>query len=496
MTPILRMQGICKRFPGVIALDSVDLDVYTAEVVALIGENGAGKSTLMKVLGGIYLPDAGTIEIDGTPVRIHSVRDAARYSIGFIHQELQLLDNLDIASNIFLGREPVWGGPLRLIDRKAIEAETEPQLERVGLSLSPRTRVAQLSLAQKQLVEIAKSLTWNTRLLLMDEPTSSLTGVETERLLQVVRDLRSRGVSVVYISHRLSEIEKIADRVVALRDGKNGGTLDRDSIRHDNMVRVMVGRELGDFYGARETTKERVCLEIRNLRTRRYPAHEVSLSIRHGEILGLAGLVGAGRTDLARALFGIEQPLSGDILIDEVSVTIHSPRDAIKAGMFLVPEERRTSGLILRMKVRENLTLPGLPIYASSGIIQPDRERLAAQKMRDELTIKTPSIETAVANLSGGNQQKVVLAKWLALNPKVILFDEPTRGIDVRGKAELYRLMRQLAEKGVAMLMISSEMEEILGNSDRVAVMHDGRITGILDRSACSEEAVMRLAVA
>jgi ribose transport system ATP-binding protein len=490
------MRGICKRFPGVTALDSVDFEVNPAEVLALIGENGAGKSTLMKVLGGIHPPDAGTIEIDGKAAEIRSVRDAAAHSIGFIHQELQILDNLDIASNIFLGRELLWGGPLRLIDRHAIEAETERQLQRIGVSLSPRTLVSRLSLAQKQLVEITKSLTWNARILIMDEPTSSLTQVETDRLLQVVADLRSHGVSIVYISHRLGEIEKIADRVVALRDGKNAGSLDRSAIRHNNMVRLMIGRALDDFQVTHDSTREQVCLEIRNIRTRRYPAHEISFSVRHGEILGLAGLVGSGRTDVARALFGIDRPLSGDILVDGNLLTVHSARDAINASVFLVPEDRRNSGLILPMSIRENVTLPGLGNYAQSGIIQKEQERTAAQKIRTELNIKAPSIETPVANLSGGNQQKVVLAKWLALKPKAILFDEPTRGIDVGAKAELYRLMRQLAESGVAILMISSDMEEILRNSDRVAVMHEGRITGILDRADCTEEAVMRLAVA
>jgi ribose transport system ATP-binding protein len=514
MKPVLRMQGICKRFPGVTALDSVDLEAFPAEVVALIGENGAGKSTLMKIIGGIHAPDAGTIEIDGLPATIRSVRDAARYGIAFIHQELQLLDNLDIASNIFLGREKVWGGPLRLIDRKKIEAETETQLDRVGLKVSPRTLVGRLSLAQQQLVEIAKSLTWSARLLIMDEPTSSLTSVETERLFTVVADLRSRGVSIVYISHRLREIERIADRVVALCDGRNSGSLSRSEIQHDNMVRLMRPRgfpgakapglqgsgqyamALDSSPGASAPGTLPVCLDVRKIRTRRFPAHELSFSVRRGEILGLAGLVGSGRTELARALFGIERPVSGDILIDGVPARIQSARDAINEGLFLAPEDRRASGLVVQMSVRENVTLPGLRSYSRSGIIQKSRERAVAEKGRVELNIKTPSIETPVANLSGGNQQKVVLAKWLAMKPKIILFDEPTRGIDVTAKAEIYRLMRELASRGVAIVMISSDMEEILENSDRIAVMHDGRITGILDRAGCTEEAVMRLAVA
>ena len=496
LEPVLRMQGICKQFPGVTALDSVDFEIRPSEVVALIGENGAGKSTLMKVLGGIHPPDAGSIHIDGSPATIRSVRDAARYGIGFIHQELHLLDNLDIAANVFLGREPTRAGLLKWIDRKAIEAETERQLIRVGLNVSPRTLLGNLSLAQQQLVEIAKAVGWNARLLIMDEPTSCMTPMEVDRLFKVVQDLRSQNVSIIYISHRLSEIEKIADRVVALRDGKNAGALDQLAINHDNMVRLMVGRSLKDYHTRNEATLGDIRLEICNVRTRRYPESEVSFAIRRGEILGLAGLVGSGRTELAQALFGVDKPIAGTVRIDGHPLTIRSPRDAIDAGMFLAPEDRRTAGLIPHMSVRENITLPDLPSYACSLIIQRNQESATAEKMRTQLVIKASSVETDISNLSGGNQQKVVLAKWLALNPKVILFDEPTRGIDVGAKAEIYTLIQQLSEKGVAMILISSEMEEIIRNSDRIAVMHDGRITGILDRSQCSEEAVMRLAVA
>jgi ribose transport system ATP-binding protein len=496
MRPALRMSGICKRFPGVTALDAVDFEVFPGEVVALIGENGAGKSTLMKILGGALTPDAGSIEIEGVPAAIRSVRDASRHGIALIHQEIQLLDNLDIASNIFLGREPVRGGVLRLIDRKTIESETRRQLDRVGLSVVPRTLVSRLSLAQQQMVEIAKALTWNARFLIMDEPTSALTGVEAERLFQLVGDLRGRGVSVVYISHRLSEIEKIADRVVSLRDGRNAGELDHAGIRHDAMVRMMVGRDLGEIYGSREVPAGPVRLEIRNIRTQRYPDHAVSLSVRRGEILGVAGLVGSGRTDLARVVFGIDRPLSGTLLVDGETLKLRSARDAIDAGIVLAPEDRRTAGLIVPMSIRQNVTLPRLDRFAPSGILRRDLERAAAQKARDELAIKAPSVETPVSDLSGGNQQKVVLAKWLSLNPRVILFDEPTRGIDVGARAELYGLMGRLTRQGAALVMISSDMEEILGNSDRVAVMHSGRVTGILERNECTEEAVMRLAVA
>ena len=490
------MAGISKRFPGVTALDTVDLDIARGEVVALVGENGAGKSTLMKILAGIHQPDSGTIQMDGRPVVIRSPREAAQQGIGIIHQELEIIDSLDVAANVYLGREPTCFGPLRLIDRRRIEADTEAVLARLDLRLSPRTLLRDLSTAHKQMVEIARAISLNANVLIMDEPTSSLTLAETEQLFKVVKDLRKEGVSIIYISHRLSEVKELADRVVVLRDGKNAGTLSRDEISHDRMVRLMVGRDLQNFYTHHESSAEDVCFEVKEIRTRRYPKCDVSLAVRRGEILGLAGLVGAGRSELAAAIFGVDRPLSGSVAIDGETIPIQSPRDAIRRGIYLIPEDRRNCGLITEMTVRENITLPALDRYSAAGLIQHVSEDAIARKMCDELKIKTPSVETTVSNLSGGNQQKVVLAKWLSLGPKVILFDEPTRGIDVGAKAEIYQLMRRLADQGVAILMISSDMEEILGNSDRVAVMHEGRISGVLDRAECSQEAIMRLAVA
>jgi ribose transport system ATP-binding protein len=490
------MTGISKRFPGVVALDSVQLRIERGEVVGLVGENGAGKSTLMKIIAGIHQPDAGEIRIHGEPATMRSPRDAAMLGIAIIHQELELIDTLDVAGNVFLGREPVWGGPARLIDRRKITSETEACLSRVGLNMPATTPLRKLSTAHRQLVEVAKALSLNARLLIMDEPTSSLTLNETERLFKVVNDLRGHGVSIIYISHRLSEIETLADRVVVLRDGRNAGELARSEITHDQMVRLMVGRDLHAFYGGAGSAHRSVCLELRNLRTRRYPAASVSLALRRGEILGLAGLVGAGRSELAQTIFGVEGPVTGAIHLDGKPLHIRNPRDAIGAGVYLVPEDRRTCGLIAEMSVRENVTLPSLTRYAAAGLVNDKTQRAAAEQLCADLGIKAPSIETVASNLSGGNQQKLVLAKWLSMNPTVILFDEPTRGIDVGAKAEIYRLMRRLSDAGVAILMISSDMEEILGNSDRVAVMHEGRITGILDRNECSQEAIMRLAVA
>jgi ribose transport system ATP-binding protein len=495
----LQMTGISKRFPGVTALDSVSLDVAKGEVVALVGENGAGKSTLMKILAGIHHPDSGTIRINGEAAAIRSPRESARYGIGIIHQELEVIDSLDIAGNVFLGREPTRG-PFRFIDRRKIDAATKAVLARLNLQLSPGTLVRDLSTAHQQMVEIARAISLNAGILIMDEPTSSLTLTETEQLFRVVKDLRAEGVSIIYISHRLSEVQELADHVVVLRDGKNAGTLNRDQIRQDTLVQMMVGRDLKNFYTPGQSsvggTGEEECFEVKEITTRRYPNHRVSLSVRRGEILGLAGLVGAGRSELAAAIFGVEPALSGSVRIHGEAVGIQSPQDAIRNGIYLIPEDRRSLGLITAMTVRENITLPALKEYSSAGFIRRSAEVVVAQRMCAELKIKTPSIEVIASNLSGGNQQKVVLAKWLSLAPNVILFDEPTRGIDVGAKAEIYHLMRRLADEGVAILMISSDMEEILGNSDRVAVMHEGRISGILDRPDCSQESIMRLAVA
>jgi ribose transport system ATP-binding protein len=493
---LLELKNITRRFPGVLALDNVSFSIDCGEVVALIGENGAGKSTLMKILGGVHQADEGHICIDGKPVTLRGVNDSIRLGIGFIHQELNVLDNLDVAANVFLGREKLWGGPLRLIDRRAMREQSAIYLKRLGLQISPSTPLSELSIAQQQMVEIAKTLSQNARLLIMDEPTSSLTLSETERLLETIADLKRQGVSVIFISHRLDEVRRCADRVVVLRDGKNAGALKKEEITHDNMVRLMVGRELKDLFKRPPSHKQAGGLRVSGLRTRFKPRHTISFEVSRGEILGFAGLVGAGRSEAAQAIFGVEPALEGRIEVDGNTITIRNSRDAIAAGIFLAPEDRRASGLITEMVVRENITLPGLRRYTNAlGLIRRDRETTVAREQVASLHVKTPSVETRVMNLSGGNQQKVVLAKWLALSPKVIIFDEPTRGIDVGAKAEIYRLMGNLADNGVAIVMISSDMEEILGVADRIAVMHEGRMTGFLDRNEFDQEAVMRLAV-
>ena len=497
---VLQMSAISKRFPGVVALDRVDFAISAGEIVALVGENGAGKSTLMKILAGIHRADSGEILLDGAQVALHGPGDAARLGIGIIHQERELIDTLDVAGNVFLGREPSRGGLLRWLDRRRMLADTERQLARIGAGLRASTPLRELSAAEQQLVAIVRALSMNARLLILDEPTSSLTAHDAERLFAVLRDLRSAGTAIVYISHRLKEVERLADRAVVLRDGRNVGTLPKEAISHDRLVQLMVGRTVERSAGPTASTGPRppaqAVLEIERLRTSRYPGAEVSLAVHRGEVLGIAGLIGAGRSELAEAVCGIAPRLSGRVLVDGQPLAIGSPRDAIRHGICLVPEDRRRSGVVGPMSVRENVTLPALASYARFGLIARTREAEAVRRITTALTVKASSIEAAVATLSGGNQQKVVLARWLALRPRVIVFDEPTQGVDVGAKAEIHRLIRRLADEGAAVVMVSSDLEEIVAECDRVAVMHDGRVTGILSHSECTPESIMQLAVA
>ncbi len=490
--PLLEARHVSKQFPGVRALKSVDLRVGRGEVLALIGENGAGKSTLMKVLAGVQAPDSGEIRLDAAPVVIDSVQTALALGIALIHQELNLSDNLDVGANIFLGREPRrWG----LIDKRRIRQESRRLLAQVGLNVSPDTVARELSIGQQQLVEIAKALSVQARVLIMDEPTSSLSQGETARLFQVIRDLRARGVSVIYISHRLGEVRELADRVTVLRDGANAGELEREELSHDRMVSLMVGRDVSQFYARRSRHAGAPVLEVADLRTPAHPEHALSLTVRAGEIVGVAGLVGAGRTEMLRCLFGIDPPLGGRIRVNGCDVTLTSSHAAIDAGLGLVPEDRKLQGLVLEMAVRQNVGLAGLRRHRRWGMFRNGAaERRDSRAMIGKLRIRTPGDQQLVRFLSGGNQQKVVLGKWLSLSPRVLLLDEPTRGIDVGAKQEIYTLMEELAEQGVAILFVSSEMEEVLGMSDRALVMHEGRISGELTCEELSEEAVMRLA--
>jgi ribose transport system ATP-binding protein len=492
---VLDLIGISKSYLGVLALDRVDFSLAPGEVVGLIGENGAGKSTLMKILGGVVEPSSGTIMLDGRNYSSLTVADSMAGGIAFVHQELNLFENLDVAGNILIGREPLRGGPLRLIDHAAMIAEVRPILARLGADFEPETPLADLSLAQMQLVEIAKALSMKARLVIMDEPTSSLTLSETERLLRVIAELKASGVGVIFVSHRLNEVERCCDRVVVLRDGRVVGTLVGETIQHDAMIRLMIGRDLRSLYIPPKTQPGETMLELDGVRTSAYPERSVSLAIRRGEIVGLAGLVGAGRTELARALFGIDKLLAGNVKLGGEPIRVTSAREAIDNGLYLIPEDRKRSGILLDFNIAANVSLPNLPFYSRGYLIDTAGETANAERQRRALGVRAPSVTTPVKSLSGGNQQKVVLAKWLAMQPRVLIFDEPTRGIDVGAKGEIYALMRSLADNGVAILMISSDMEEVIGVSDRVVVMHEGAISGHLGRDRFSEHNIMRLAV-
>ncbi|MCH2378642.1 MAG: sugar ABC transporter ATP-binding protein [Pedosphaera sp.] len=489
--PLLEVGQVTKQFPGVKALQDVDLTLNRGEVLAVIGENGAGKSTLMKILAGVQPLDAGEIRIDGKIVQLVSVEAALSQGIALIHQELNLADNLNVGANIFLGREPCRFG---LIDHGRIHRESKQFLNSVGLQVDPATIVRELTVGKQQMVEIAKALSINARVLIMDEPTSSLSQRETENLFQVINDLRVSGVSIIYISHRLGEVKELADRVTVLRDGKNAGDLAREEITHDAMVKLMVGRDLSAFYQHTPREPEGTVLKVTDLRTPAHPEHPLSFEVQAGEIVGLAGLVGAGRTELLQTLFGITPSIGGTIDMDGETVNPQNPIEAIRAGIALAPENRKQQGLVMEMALSENMSLPSLIRDQHHGFLNRQQEAKITEQMIKQMQIKTPSAEQEVRYLSGGNQQKVVLGKWLAMEPKLLLLDEPTRGIDVGAKQEIYGLMEELTRRGVAILFVSSEMEEVLGMSDRALVMHEGRLSGELARNELTEEAIMQLA--
>jgi ABC-type sugar transport system ATPase subunit len=491
--PILEAENIDKRFPGVHALDNVSLTITPGEVHAVVGENGAGKSTLMKILAGAYGPDRGTIRIDGEAVTIENPRAAQDLGIITIYQELSLVDALSVGENVFLGDLPTRSGGSWRVDWPTVWSRAAELLERVGLRIRPQTRVRDLSVAQKQMVEIARALARNVRVLILDEPTSSLTERETEKLFEIISQLRNRGVGIIYISHRLGEVFRIAQQVTVLRDGIVVGSLPVRDASEDVLVRMMVGRDLARLFTEARASDAPVRLEVRGL-SRRGVLHDVSLSLRGGEIVGLAGLVGAGRTELARCLFGADSISEGEILLDGAKVDIRSPGHAVDLGIALVPEDRKLQALILGMGVRENLSLPVLDRLGSPFVPSRRRERALASDYIRSLTIRTPHMEQRVSALSGGNQQKVVIARWLATKPKVLILDEPTRGIDVGAKAEVHALIARLAEQGVAILMISSELPEILGMSHRILVMRGGRIVAEIPRQDATEESIMAAA--
>jgi ribose transport system ATP-binding protein len=498
--PLLEAKGVRKHFPGVQALDGVSLHVRAGEVLAVVGENGAGKSTLMKVLAGIYAPDAGELFLDGHLVRFAGVAEAIRRGIMLIHQELNLAENLSVSANLFLGRERVRGGLLGWLDQGRMNDEARVLLARVGLDVPPGRPVGELPPGQRQLVEIARALSLDARLIIMDEPTSSLTQSETDRLFQVIADLKRANVAVLYISHRLGEVRQVADRVTVLRDGRNAGELARAEVSHDALVRLMVGRDLKQLYPRRHSRRPDapVRLAVHGLTYAGGPTTPISFEVRGGEIVGVAGLVGAGRTEVAEALFGIRAVRSGEVLLDGAPVRALAagmhPAAAVDAGLLLVPEDRRRHGLVLIDSVRDNLALPNLDRLSVLGWVLPGRVVGLCRRLMEQLRVRASGPAQPVGLLSGGNQQKVVLGKWLARRPRVLILDEPTRGVDVGARSEIYALMDELAGEGVAVLMISSDLEEVLGMSDRVLVLYQGRLAGELARADLSEEAVMHLA--
>jgi len=489
--PLLEARGIGKRFGGVVALEGVDLHVGRGEVLALLGENGAGKSTLMKILAGVQAPDAGEVRVDGRGCRFAGVREALAAGIALIHQELNLASNLDVAGNLFLGREPRRAG---FIDRGRMEREARGWLAKAGLDVDPATPVEELSIGRRQLVEIAKALAVEARVVIFDEPTSSLSEGEARRLFEVIDELRASGVAVIYITHRLREVTRLADRVSVLRDGRHVGDLGREGLSEEAMIRLMVGRDLEAFFPRhheRAGGERRALLEVSGLRTRAFPEAEVGLRLGAGEIVGLAGLVGSGRSELLRAVFGVDRRLAGEVRVAGEALASGSPRAAIRAGVALVPEDRKVEGLVLPMGLDDNLNL-----LAGRGEWwrRPWRERERAAAVERQLRIKGAGGERPVGLLSGGNQQKVALGKWLAGEPRVLLLDEPTRGIDVGAKREIYEVMERLAGAGAAVLFVSSELPEVLALADRVLVMRDGGIAGELARGEADEESIMWLA--
>jgi ribose transport system ATP-binding protein len=488
----LQMQGISKSFPGVQALKSVDFSVARGEIHALVGENGAGKSTLMKVLTGALVKDEGHISLDGQPVEINSPGDALQLGISMIHQELSLIPYLTVGQNIFLGREP-RARLSTFIDWQELYDQAQVLLDQLNVKVDSRTSVQDLSIAQRQMVEVAKALSFNADLIAMDEPTSSLTDRETDVLFELMRSFKEREISIIFISHRLEEVFEIADRITVLRDGETIGTAETGELDVDRVVRMMVGRKLGDLYPKDEFKRGGVVLEAIDLQDGK-ELKPANVSLRSGEILGVAGLAGAGRTALAETLFGVRPAEKGQIKVDSRVIPIQHPGQATRLGIGFVPEDRKLQGLFLNMAVRENVVISALPELSRFSFINFSQMDKLARKFVEKLKIRTPSVRQLIKNLSGGNQQKVIIARWLTLNPRILILDEPTRGIDVATKAEIHALMNQLAKEGVALMVVSSDLPEILGISDRILVMRAGRIVAEFSRDEATQDNIMHAA--
>lgn len=488
--PILKMRGICKSFPGVKALQDVTFTLNSGEIHVLLGENGAGKSTLMKILSGVYQKDEGEIEVGGHVIEITNPKTAARQGITIIHQEMNLIPALTVMENIFLGREPA--SLFGFIDWSTMESLTLKLLGELGTDIVATDIVSNLSIGEQQMVEIAKALSYETKILIMDEPTAALTERETEKLFAIMRKLAASGVGIIYISHRMEELFALSNRITVLRDGTYVGTVETQTAGYDQLIKMMVGRDVAVRFPKQQVAIGRELLRVENLTSGE--VKDISFRVKAGEIVGVAGLMGAGRTEMARMIFGADHSISGDIYIDGQPKMITCPADAIKAGIGLITEDRKGQGLVLGMSVGQNMTLAALQQYCRGSFINDAAEQEAVAANIAKLNIRTPGADQLVKNLSGGNQQKVVIAKWLETRPKVLIMDEPTRGVDVGAKAEIYNIMTMLAAEGVGIVMISSELPEILGMSDRVLVMHQGRIAGEMPIEEATQEKIMAYA--
>jgi ABC-type sugar transport system ATPase subunit len=491
MPPLLEAVHISKQFPGTLALDDVHLELLPGEIHAVMGENGAGKSTLMKILSGVYSADSGEIRFEGRPISPASPREALMLGIAIVHQELSVVPTLTVAENIFPGHLPT--NFLGMVNYRQLYQNADRVLQNMNVAVDPRAMVENLSIANQQLVEITKTLSSNCKVLILDEPTSALTDSEADHLLSLLRRLASDGVGIVYISHKLKEIFALADRVTVLRDGRYIGTERVSDVTPDHVIRMMVGRELGAMYPEKSARSGAALMEVRNLRLPG-SAGQNSFSLYDGEILGFAGLIGSGRSELARAIFGAEPKSGGEIFLNGSRVDIRSPKDAIALGMGYLPEDRKAAGLFLEMSLKLNIEAAVIGEVSRGGFVAPAKETALAQEYVRQMNISTPSVEQEVRRLSGGNQQKALVSKWLSIKPKILIVDEPTRGIDVGAKKEIHFLLRRLAESGVGVLMISSELPEVLGMSDRILVMHEGAIAGEFRSSEATEENIIRAA--
>lgn len=489
---ILQMKGITKRFPGVKALDNVNLEVKKGTVHALMGENGAGKSTLMKILIGMYKPDSGKIIFDGQEVHFNNVSDALKKGISMIHQELNPILEMTVAENIFLGREPTWG-KTGIVNNKKLIKMTEELLSQLNIDINPNKKMRDLSIANIQMIEIAKAVSYDAKLVIMDEPTSTLTNREVDQLFTVIRSLKNNGVGIIYITHKMSELKEIADEISVFRDGLFVGSDTIDNMDNDKLIKLMVGRDLNRIFNRPEKKIGEVALSVKNL-SKIGSFEDINFYVRKGEILGFAGLVGSGRTEVMETIFGLRRRDKGEIYINNELVDIKGPKDAVRNNIGFLTEDRKLSGLFLPLNIKDNMIIVNIDKYVTKGFLSSQKINKDCNKQMDQLSIKAPNSEEIIENLSGGNQQKVLLARWLLKNPDILILDEPTRGIDIGAKSEFYNVIFELAKLGKAIIVVSSEMPELLGLCDRIMVMHEGKITGELSREEADQEKIMQYA--